>query len=309
MTGPEKLSRHLAEGQPIRAVGAFDAVSGKLIEQAGFEAVHIGGSVTAASRLGLPDIGMLELRDLESQVRTVSEGSDLPIIVDADTGFGNELQVYRSVERLIGAGAAAIHLEDQVAPKRCGHLAGKEVVPVEVMLSKLAAACAARGDSPVKIIARTDARAVTGLDDALERIARYAEAGVDGLFVDFPETRNELEEVARRGADLGVPMVFNAARVGDPHPLMTAHDAIAVGYQIILFPIEAYAIALASLRDGLRALRICGTARLLPADPLSFAELNDLVGLGGWLDRSNEFEQRPSERWRQVDDGEKQQEG
>src|SRR5262245_43739996 len=174
-----RLRNLLVDGRPLLAPGCHDALSARLVEQAGFDAVYMGGFATTASLLGRPDIGLLGMSEMIDNARRIVETVDLPVIADADTGYGNPINVIRTVREYERAGVAAIHLEDQVSPKRCGHMAGKSVVPVEDMLAKLRAAVAARTDPDFVLIARTDALAIEGVDAAIERARRYADVGAD----------------------------------------------------------------------------------------------------------------------------------
>src|SRR5215471_10643282 len=204
---PAASLRKLLEGsEPILAPGAYDALSARLIEAAGFTAVYMTGFGTSASLLGRPDVGLLGMSEMVDNARRIVQAVGVPVIADADTGYGNPLNVVRTVHEYEQAGVAAIHIEDQVAPKKCGHMEGKQLVPVEDMLAKLRAAVAARRTDLV-LIARTDARAVEGMDGALQRAKLYREAGADVIFFEAPQSEAEIETVAKQLA--GVPLLFN----------------------------------------------------------------------------------------------------
>ena len=200
------LRELLAGPEPVLAPGAYDALSARLVERAGFPAVYMTGFGASASLLGRPDVGLLSFDEMAGHARRLAQAVSVPLIADADDGYGNPLNVMRTVREYAAAGVAALHIEDQVAPKRCGHMEGKEVIDAAEMVEKVRAAVEARGDGELLIIARTDARAVEGLDAALERARRYREAGADALFVEAPET-----EAGDRGGRRRLPR--RAARV------------------------------------------------------------------------------------------------
>ena len=200
------LRELLAGPEPVLAPGAYDALSARLVERAGFPAVYMTGFGASASLLGRPDVGLLSFAEMAGHARRLVQAVEVPVIADADDGYGNPLNVMRTVREYAAAGVAALHIEDQVAPKRCGHMDGKDVIDASEMVEKVRAAVEARGDATCSI-ARTDARAVEGLDAALERARRYREAGADLLFVEAPETEAEIEAVAAAFPD--VPLVFN----------------------------------------------------------------------------------------------------
>ena len=191
------------------APGCYDPLGARLIEEAGFPAAYMTGFGTAAGRLGRPDVGLLTLSEMVDNARRIAEAVDIPVIADADTGYGNPLNVIRTVREYEAAGVAAIHLEDQVMPKKCGHMEGKELIAAGDMAAKVSAAVAARRSSDFLIIARTDACAVEGLSGALARAQQYRDAGADVLFVEAPQSTEEIRDIAKRFA--GVPLLFNYA--------------------------------------------------------------------------------------------------
>ena len=203
---------------PLVAPGAYDALSARLVEQAGFDAVYMTGFGTSASQLGRPDVGLLSGAEMVDQVRRLVEAVDRPVIADADTGYGNAINVIRTVRAYEQAGVAALHLEDQVMPKKCGHMSGKVVIPAEEMVGKIRAAVDARRDPELVLIARTDAAAVHGLDDAIARARAYAEAGADVLFVEAPTSEDAIARVASELGDVA-PLVFNWAEGGRTPPI------------------------------------------------------------------------------------------
>jgi 2-methylisocitrate lyase-like PEP mutase family enzyme len=264
-------------GKLLVVPGAPNALTARLIEDARFEAVYVTGAGIANTHLAVPDIGLLSLPELTSHVAAIRAAVDLPLIVDADTGFGNPVNVRRTVQELERAGADAIQIEDQTFPKRCGHFAGKEVIPAAEMVAKLRAALQARGDSGPLIIARTDARAVHGLDDACDRARVYREAGADVVFVEAPESEAEVETIA---AEVAGPQVINLVH-GGVTPLLPAARLEELGFAIALY---ANLPLLASLDGMQRAL-----VHLRDHGP------DDIPGLSTWqerqrLVRTSEFE-------------------
>ncbi len=208
-TGLRKL---LDAGEMVLAPGCYDALGARLIEDAAFPVAYMTGFGSAASRLGRPDVGLMTLSEMVDNARRIAQAVDIPVIADADTGYGNSINVIRTVHEYEAAGVSAIHLEDQVMPKKCGHMEGKQVVPAAEMAAKVAAAVAARTSPEFLIIARTDARAVEGLDAALERARIYRDAGADALFIEAPQATDEIEAVASAFPD--VPLLFNYAEGG-----------------------------------------------------------------------------------------------
>jgi 2,3-dimethylmalate lyase len=272
-----RLRELLATGRPVLAPGSHDALSARLVEQAGFDAVYMGGFATTASLLGRPDVGLLGGSEMIDSARRIVQAVDLPLIADADTGYGNPINVIRTVREYEQAGLAAIHLEDQVAPKRCGHMSGKSVVPVEDMVAKLEAAVAARNDPDFVLIARTDALAVEGLDAAIARARRYGDAGADVLWVEAPTSEAEIEKVATALA--GRPLLLNWAEQGRT-PAIGIERIRELGFALVIFPIGSLLAMTAALQEHLAYLRAHGT----PAGRLdklpSFEGFTDLVGLG-----------------------------
>jgi len=262
---------------PLVAPGAYDALSARLVEQAGFDAVYMTGFGTSAALLGGPDIGLLSAGEMADNVRRLAAAVEVPLIADADTGYGNALNVRRTVQLYEQAGVAAIQIEDQVTPKRCGHMSGKEVVALTEMVGKIHAAVDARRDPDLVIVARTDAAAVDGLDAAIERAHAFRDAGADVLFVEAPTSEADIERVAAELAG-GGPLLFNWAEGGRTPPLSLARIG-ELGFALVLFPIATLLAATAGMRSLLATLRADGTpAAALPALP-SFDEFTDLVGL------------------------------
>lgn len=272
-----RLRELLAMGEPLVVPGAYDALSARLIELAGFDAVYMTGFGTTASLLGRPDVGLLSGAEMVGNASRIVSAVDVPVIADADTGYGNAVNVVRTVRAYEQAGVAGIHLEDQVTPKKCGHMSGKSVISQEEMTGKVRAAVDARRDPDFVIIARTDAAAVHGLHDAIGRAKAYADAGADMLFVEAPTSEDAIEEMATalRGV---APLVFNWAEGGRTPPISLPRLA-ELGFALVLFPISALLAATNGIRSVLATVRAEGTpASALPGLP-SFAEFTDLVGL------------------------------
>lgn len=275
-SGPRRLRELLTGAAPVVAPGAYDALSARLVEEAGFPAVYLTGFGSAASLLGRPDIGLLTGTEMVDQARRIAAAVDVPVVADADTGYGNPINVIRTVREFERAGVAGIHLEDQSMPKRCGHLSGKTVVPVGEMVAKIRAAVQARLDPDFVLIARTDARAVEGLPAALDRAARYREAGADVLFVEAPEDESEIEQIARTFA--GVPLLFNWAEGGRTPP-MPLDRLGELGFSLVIFPIGLLLSATAALRSFLARLSREGTPQGMLAELPRFPDFVDFIGM------------------------------
>lgn len=272
-----RLRALLAGPGPVLAPGAYDALSARLVEQAGFDLVYMTGFGSTASLLGRPDVGLLSATEMIDNAGRIAAAVEVPVLADADTGYGNAINVLRTVAAYEQAGVAGLHLEDQVSPKRCGHLSGKAVIGVEEMVGKIEAAVAARRDPDLLLIARTDAAAVDGLDAALERARRYAAAGADALFVEAPTSEADIARVAEELRGL-VPLVFNWAEGGRTPPLPLARIA-ELGFALVIFPIGTLLAATAGIQALLATLRADGTpTAALPGLP-TFDGFTDLVGL------------------------------
>lgn len=275
-SGPRRLRQLLAAPGPVLAPGAYDALSARLIERAGFDVVYMTGFGTSASLLGRPDVGLLGMSEMVGNVRRIVQAVDVPVIADADTGYGNAINVVRTVQEYEQAGVAGLHLEDQVLPKRCGHMSGKQVVPADEMVGKLRAAVAARRDPDLVLIARTDARAVEGMDATLARARAYRAAGADMLFVEALEGVDEIELVARELAD--VPLVFNWAEGGKTPPL--PHERLVeLGYALVLMPISTVLVATKAIESALAEIRRAGTPLPVLDRMPTFDGFLDTIGL------------------------------
>lgn len=250
-----RLRKRLEEPGIMMMPGAFNAATAKLIESLGFEGVYITGAGLINGITGYPDIGLLSLTEVVQFAGYIADAVEVPVICDADTGYGEALQVIRTVQQFEKAGIAGIHLEDQLSPKRCGHLEGKQLIPVEEMQAKIAAAVTARQNPGFVVIARVDARGVTGLDDAIYRAKAYIEAGADMI---FPEALIAQEEFAQFARSVEVPMLANMTEFGKT-PYLSAQDFEALGYKIVIFPMTAFRVMMRSIKDALMELKQTGT--------------------------------------------------
>jgi 2,3-dimethylmalate lyase len=274
--GPARLRALLDSGQTILAPGAFDPLAARLVEEAGFPAVYMTGFGTSAALLGRPDVGLLTMTEMAGNAGRIAACVDIPVIADADTGYGNPLNVIRTVGAYEAAGVAGLHIEDQVAPKKCGHMEGKQVIPAQEMAAKVRAAVEARAQPDFVIIARTDARAVEGLEQALDRARLYREAGADALFIEAVTTEDEAREVVR--AFPGVPLLFNWAE-GGKTPAISLDRLTGLGYRIVIFPISTLLAATGAMRRILREIAQAGTPAAALSGLPTFGEFVDFIGL------------------------------
>jgi len=272
--GPPRLRELLAGDRLLVAPGAYDALSARLVEQAGFDLVYMTGYGATASLLGRPDVGLLSMSEMADQARRFVQAVAIPVIADADNGYGGPLNVVRTVREYAAAGVAALHVEDQVVPKKCGHMEGKRVIALEEMVEKVHAMVEGRGDGDIVLIARTDARAPEGLDRALERAAAYRDAGADVLFVDA--LQDEQEAVAFGEAFPGVPKIINYVE-GGRTPFPDLDRLAGLGFRVMFSPVTALLAATAAVRERLAALRDAAAPQPEPA--LAFHEFNEVVGL------------------------------
>lgn len=255
--------------------GVYDALSAKIAARAGFEVIFITGYSLSATLLGEPDFGLLTQTEMLSATRRICSVVETPIIVDADTGYGNALNVIRTVKELIRAGAAGMFLEDQVWPKRCGHMQGKQVIPLEEHLKKLQAAISARVGSDLYIVARTDARQALGLKKAIARGIAFKEAGADAVFIEAPESKEEMREIAR---NVPGPLVANMIERGVT-PLMRPEELKEIGFQLIVWPLGPLYASAQALQGVYTALRQRGTTAGILDQLISFDEFHKIVGL------------------------------
>jgi 2,3-dimethylmalate lyase len=273
----------LAREKPLVLPGAHDALSARLIEQAGFAAYVIGGYPLVGARYGLPDLGLVGLGEMAAGVRDIMSGSSLPVLIDGDHGYGDVKNVTRTIQVYEEMGASAIFIEDQVAPKRCGHMAGKDVIPTEAMEQKLRAAAAARRSKDTFLIARTDARAVHGLDEALRRAERYVKAGADGIFVEAPLT---VEELARIGREVEVPQFCNML-TGGRTPILTNKELYEMGFEMVVHGITLVMKVAKTMRDALQELKADKPS--FQDDSVTFEEFKKIMNFGQWADVEDRF--------------------
>ena len=273
------LRQRLQQPGIIVAPGAYDCLTAKLIERQGFPAVYLTGAGTAVTRLGKPDLGFVTLTEMVEAARAIAATIAVPLIADADTGYGGPLNVYRTVREYEKAGVAALHIEDQTFPKRCGHLDGKTVIPLEEMVSKIRAACDARTDADFVLIVRTDALAVTGLDDTLRRCAAFVEAGADVIFVEALRNREDIERVRR---EVDVPLLYNAVERGKS-PLLPVSELEQLGFKLVIFPATLILAMQTLARRVLRTLYEQGTTASLLEDMTSVHDLFETMGMQEFL--------------------------
>lgn len=254
----------------------FDALTARIAERAGFPALLMGGYSVSAVRLGKPDVGYLTMTEMADQVKIIAEAVSVPLIADGDTGYGNPLNVMRTLEEYQRAGAAGIILEDQQFPKRCGHMEGKQVIPMEEHLQKLAAAIEARGDRDTLIMARTDSLTPLGLPEAIRRGKAYRDTGVDAVFVEAPQTVDELKAIRKAIPD--VPLVANIIE-GGKTPALSARELQAMGYEICFCSLTAVLVSAKAIMKAMVHLRKEGSSAGLADEMFSFDEFNELIGL------------------------------
>lgn len=279
MTKGQRLRQLLQQPGIIRSLGAHDVLTAMLIEQAGFETVFIGGFGTSASLLGLPDLNFLTMSEMADAMRRMSARLSVPLIADGDTGHGDLHNVARTVQTFAQAGASGIILEDQVSPKRCGHFEGKQVIPAEEMALKIKAAVYARPNPDFVIIARTDARELFGLEEAIRRVNLYAEAGADVCFIEAPLSVAELERIPR---EVPHPLLVNMLW-GGKTPILSVRDLEQVGYKIVVCPIESLLVSAYAVRELIQAFARDGRVDAMASRMMSFAEIKEVLGVEKYL--------------------------
>lgn len=275
MTKAQKIRDVLKEKGVLVMPGVYDCLSAKIATRAGFEVIFITGYSVSATLLGEPDFGLLTQTELLSAAERICSVTDLPVIVDADTGYGNAVNVIRTVRELIRRGAAGMFLEDQIWPKRCGHMKGKQVVPLEEYLKKLKAAVEARRKDDLYIVARTDARQALGLKDAIERGRAFKEAGADAVFIEAPLNKEEMREIGR---SVPGPLVANMIERGVT-PLMGPEELRDLGFGLIVWPLGPLYASARALQDVYGTLRRTGTTHEVMDRLIPFEEFHDIIGL------------------------------
>ncbi len=282
---PGRLLRKAATGKTLQIPGAFSALVGRLVERAGFKAVYLSGGAFSAGTLGVPDVGLFTLTELAEQTARLARRVNIPVIVDADTGFGGIMQVERTVAELEHAGAAAIQLEDQTLIKRCGHLSGKTLIDADEMCAKLRAAAASRTDADLVLLARTDARGVTSFDDAVDRAKRYLDAGADWI---FPEALADADEFARFSKAVKAPLLANMTEFGKS-PLLSIEELSQMGYTAAIYPITLMRIAMKAAGDALAVIAAEGTQESLLDKMQTRQELYDLIEYREYEERDRAY--------------------
>jgi len=275
---PGRRLRDAWSAQPIMIPGAFNALTARMAERLGFEAVYLSGGALSAGWAGLPDIGLLSVNEFAEAAAVLARATSLPVLCDADTGFGEAVNVERTVRLYEEAGAAGLHLEDQQLPKRCGHLSGKTLVSSQAMTAKIRAAVSARRDPDFVMIARTDARSVEGFDEAIARARAYLEAGADMI---FPEALESSEEFARFAREIHAPLIANMTEFGKS-PLLDFNQLASLGYRAVLYPLTSFRAAMRAAEQTLAHLRRDGTQRGDLDRMQTRSELYDLLGYADW---------------------------
>ena len=280
----KQLRELLARPKLLVAPGCYDALSAKLIQQEGFEAAYMTGFGTSASVLGMPDAGLISFAEMATHAGNIANALDIPLIADGDTGYGNAVNVYRTVKSYARAGVAGLHIEDQVFPKKCGHVAGKKVIPTDEMVGKIRAAADARAEKDIVVIARTDARVIEGVEPALRRCQAYLEAGADMIFFEAPESEEELEMVGKK---LNAPLLINMA-IGGKTPFVPLSRLEAMGFNLAIFPAVLMKSALAGMRETL--VRIREHPDEHPgSEEMSFEDIKTLVGFPEYYDMEAKY--------------------
>ena len=277
----------LATGEPLPLPGVWDALSAKLAARAGFRAVFVSGYCLSATRLAKPDFGFITQTEVLDAAARICAAVDVPVIVDVDTGYGNAFNVERTIEELQRAGAAGCFLEDQVWPKRCGHMEGKRIVPTDEYLPKLRAALATRAGTPFHVTARTDARAAHSLDEAITRARLFADTGADAVFVEAPESIDEMTTI-RNAVPATTTLVANMVEQGKT-PVRTVRELGAAGYQMIVLPVAGLLAATRALQDLYAELFRSGVSAAMTARMLPFPEMNELLDLATYYTRETRW--------------------
>ena len=278
VTYPRKaavLRRLLQADEVILAPGCFNALSACLVEQAGFKIIYVSGAAIAGNFLGYPDIGLTTMSEVLENARNIVRATSLPVICDADTGFGNAINMMRTVREFENAGLGGIQIEDQVMPKKCGHTEGKLLISKAEMVQKVKAAVDARQDPDFVFVVRTDAIAVNGLDDALDRALAYQEAGADVVFVEAPRTVEEMRRVCRT---IKVPLLANMVEGGGKTPILPLQELKEMGYKMVIYPVSTHMAAIKAMQEVLAVLKQDGTTARCASQMVPFQEMFEVVG-------------------------------
>ncbi len=290
MSGAARLRARIEEGRILVVPGVYDGLSARIATAAGFEAIYCSGGAVARST-GMPDLGLLSMSEVLARLREVVDSTELPVIADADTGYGNALNVVRTVREFERMGAAAIHLEDQVAPKKCGHYSGQQLISAEEMVQKLKAALDTRRE--MLIIARTDARGQAGLAEAIRRGRLYADAGADLIFIEAPTSREEIETIASSFSE--EPLLINMFE-GGRTPLIPATELEKMGYRLVIVPSDLQRAAIRAMQVTAEALFRDGSSSAVREQLAPFAARDAIVDLAGWTDLDSRYAEADSPR-------------
>lgn len=279
-----KINQMLEDGEFIQAPGAYNALTAKIIEDQGFNSVYMTGYGTSAANFALPDIGLLTMTEMVQNAKRISDAVDVPVIADADTGYGNPINITRTVKEYENVGIDAIHIEDQTWPKRCGHMMGKTVISTEEMIEKIKAAVDSRVNSDFLIIARTDALATHGFNEAINRGIEYYKAGADIIFIEAPRTINQIKKIPKLLND--VPLLIN---LSPKTPRVSTEDLKEFGYSIAIYPGVCLAASILACIEDLELLKSEGKQRDFSDIIQSFSQLNDFLGLKEYLTLENKY--------------------
>lgn len=285
MKKTEKLRELINRKEILVVPGGFSPIVGMIAEQIGFEAVYMSGYAVSAFKLGLPDVGLMTMPEALETAKAMARAVNIPLICDIDTGYGNALNVLRTVGEFESIGVAGIQIEDQIWPKRCGHMEGKELIPSERMVGHIQAALDARQDKDFVIVARTDARTVLGFDEAIRRANLYAKAGADVIFVESPLSLKEIEEIPKQ---VKIPLLINMAE-GGKTPLLTNQELQDLGYRVVIWPTSSTWAAGKAIERVLRELMDKGTTAHRLEEMMIFPEFNKLLGLGNIMDLQKKY--------------------
>lgn len=274
------LRRLLQEEDILLAPGCFNALSARLVEQAGFKAIYVSGASLAGNFLGYPDIGLATMSEVLENARNIVQVTRLPVVCDADTGFGNAINMTRTVREFESIGLAGIQIEDQLMPKKCGHTEGKLLISKAEMVQKVKAAVDARRDPDFVFVVRTDAIAVNGLEDALDRALAYREAGADVLFVEAPRNVEEMHRICRT---IQTPLLANMVEGGGKTPILALRELKEMGYKMVIYPVSAHMAAIRAMKEVLAVLKEDGTTARYAPRMVSFQEMFEVVGRSGYV--------------------------
>ncbi|WNC72186.1 isocitrate lyase/PEP mutase family protein [Thalassotalea psychrophila] len=287
MTPQQQLKQLLARAGVIKAPGVFDGLSARLVQSQGFELAFVSGAGIAFSRFGVADIGLVSMSEVAATISAIREYNDIPLAVDIDTGFGNAVNTQRTVKVLEQAGATAMQMEDQLMPKRCGHMKGKQVVPAAEMVGKIHAFVDARTNDNTLLIARTDALGVNGFDDAMERARRYVDAGADLLFIEAPKTVEQMQIIGKEFGDK-IPLVHNLVEGGNS-PITNSDDMAALNYKIALFPVALLHSFIPKAQDILKHIEKTGNTNTYEQPLWNLNQTNALLKAQDYLDKAEKY--------------------